>query len=112
MEHSQDFTINDIGVKSQSKREVHTVLSSEGGIFLPPISDATQKYLRAIKLGEKDHVKWSEVNVIRVPHLEGLRTKDILQWVGEKMDIDSYIPNYEYQKEPNREWFTNLVNTL
>ena len=28
------------------------------------------------------------------------------------MDIDRYIPDYEYQKEPNREWFVNLVNTL
>ena len=74
MEHNQDFTINDIGVKCRSKREVYTVLSSEGGIFLPPISDATQKYLRAIMLGDKDHVKCSEVKVIRVPHLEGLRT--------------------------------------
>ena len=44
--------------------------------------------------------------------MEGLRTKDILQWAREKMDIDRYIPDYEYQKKPNREWFTSLVNTL
>ena len=112
IEDYQYFTVNDIGVKCRSKREVYTVLSSEGGIFLPPISDATQKYLRAVMLGDKNHVKYSEVKVIRVPHLEGLRTKDILQWARERVDIDRYISDYEYQKEPNREWFVNFVNTL
>ena len=112
MEDGLDFTVNDIGIKCRSKREVYTVLSSEGGIFLPPIVDATQKYLRALMLGDKSYVKCSEVKVIRVPHLEGLRVKDILHWARERVEIDRYIPNYEYQKEPNREWFVNLVNTL
>ena len=112
MEHYQEFTINDIGTKCKSKREVYTVLSTEGGIFLPPIADATQSYLRAMLVGDKDYIKWSEVKVIKVPHLEGLRVKDILNWVRERVEIDRYIPDYDYQKEPNREWFINLVNTL
>ena len=112
MKNEQDFTVDDIGVKCRSKREVYTVLSTEGGIFLPPISDATQKYLRAIMLGDKNYVKCTTVKVVRVPHLEGLRIKDILSWARERIDIDRYIPDYDYQKEPNRELFVNLVNTL
>ena len=57
MNHGQDFIINDIGVKCRSKREVYTVLSSEGGIFINPNLDETQKYLLEIMLGEKDHAK-------------------------------------------------------
>ena len=44
--------------------------------------------------------------------MQGLRVKDILNWTRERVEIDRYIPDYEYQKEPNREWFVNLVNTL
>ena len=93
MENKQDFTVDDIGVKCRSKREVYTVLSTEGGIFLPLISDATQKYLRAIMLGDKNYVKCTAVKVVRVPHLEGLRIKDILSWARERIDIDRYIPD-------------------
>ena len=112
MEDGLNFTVNDIGVKCRSKREVYTMLSSESEIFLPPIVDATQKYLRALILGDKIYVKCSEVKVIRVPHLKGLMVKDILHMARERVDIDRYIPDYKYQKEPNRKWFVNLVNTL
>ena len=112
MEGFHEFTVNDIGTKCKSKREVYQVLSIEGGIFLPPIADATQSYLRAVLIGDKYYVKWSEVKVIKVPHLQGLRVKDILNWARERVEIDRYIPDYDYQKEPNREWFLNLVNTL
>ena len=44
--------------------------------------------------------------------MEGLRKKNILQWAREKIDVDRYIPDNEYQKESNRKWFTSLVNTL
>ena len=56
--------------------------------------------------------KWSEVKVIKVPHLQGLKVKDILNWARKRVEIDRYILDYDYQKEPNREWFVNLVNTL
>ena len=42
--------------------------------------------------------------------LRGIKIKNILLWAREKMDIDRFIPDYEYQKEQNREWFVNLVN--
>ena len=112
MEYYQEFTINDIGTKCKSKHEVYTALSTEGGIFLPPTADATQIYLRAMLMGDKDYIKWSEMKIIKVPHLEGLRVKDILNWAREIVEIDRYIPDYDYQKEPNREWFINLVYIL
>ena len=79
IENDQSFTIADIGVKYRIKCEVYTVLRSEGGIFLPAISNVSKKYLRAIILEDKNYVKYSEVKAIRVPHLEGLSVKDIQQ---------------------------------
>ena len=32
--------------------------------------------------------------------------------LGERKDLDRYIPDDDYQKEQKREWFVNLVNTL
>ena len=97
MEYEQDFTVNDIGVKLRSKREVYTVLRTKGGIFLPPISDATQNYFRSIMLGSKSYVRCTEVKVVRVTQPEGLRIKDILLWERERIDIDRYIPDYDCQ---------------
>lgn len=53
MDMFEDYNVNDVGVKCRSKREVYTVLTTEGGLYLPPMQDATQKYLRALMLGEK-----------------------------------------------------------
>ena len=36
--------------KSQNKKEVCTVLSVEEGIYLPPISNVNQKYIRWISI--------------------------------------------------------------
>ena len=42
MEKSSDLTISEVSLKARSKKEVYTVLSVEGGIYLPLISDANQ----------------------------------------------------------------------
>lgn len=42
--------------------------------------------------------------MVKVPHLEGLRVKEILAFARERADIDCFLPDYEYDKEPNREW--------
>ena len=62
--------------------------------------------------GEKLYVKTNKVVVVNVPQYEGLRVRDLLRFVGSKFDIDKYLPDYEYHKEPNREWLCNLLNTL
>ena len=41
-----------------------------------------------------------------------LTVRNILKFVLAHMNVDNYIPEYDYPKEPNREWFYNVVNTL
>ena len=112
METEDDFTVNDIGIKCRSKREVYSVLTSEGGLYLPPMPDCTQKFLRGVLIGDKSYIRCKDVRVIKVPHLDGLRVKGILSWARERIDIDRFLPEYEYDKEPSREWLCNVIHTL
>ena len=62
--------------------------------------------------GEKLYVSWKDVEVIKVPQYKGLTVSDILKFAATKTYINRYLPEYNYAKEPNREWVWNLVNSL
>ena len=53
MNMNVDFNINDLGSKCHSKHELYLVLTNEGGYYLPPMQDVTQRYLRYIMIGRK-----------------------------------------------------------
>ena len=112
MDQSNLFTINDVASKCRSKLELYNLLTSEGGMYLPPIQDATQQYIRQLMMGKKNYVKSEDIKVIKVPHYNGLTVAKILNFARNKGDIQSYLPDYKYSKEPNREWLCNLINTL
>ena len=112
MEMNVDFTIRDLAVKCRSKTELYNLLVREGSIFLPPIQDSTQKFLRELMLGDKQYINCNKVRVISVPHYKGLNVKDIIKFTRLHTNIDDYLPNYDYRKEPNRLWLCNLVNSL
>ena len=62
--------------------------------------------------GDKKYLKCNRVSVIKVPHYTGLTVKDILSFAESKTNIHEFLPDFEYDKLPNREWFCNVVNTL
>ena len=62
--------------------------------------------------GKKLHLKWSEVILTKVSQYEGLKVKDLLRFAKSKTEIDQFLPEYSYNKEPNREWLCNMINTL
>ena len=105
------FTVADIGVKYRIKCEVYTVLGSEGGIFLPAISDVSKKFLRVIIIDDKNYVKCSEEK-----QTEFLIWKDSMsntsnnEW--EKGLTLSLYSRLRIVKRANREWFVNFVSTL
>ena len=112
MEMNNQLTVNEISAKFKSKSELYNVLTREGSIYLPPKQDSTQKFLRSIIMGNKLYVKCEDVIVIKVPQYNGLHVKDILKFASTKVNIKKYLPDYNYFKEPNREWLWNIVNTL
>ena len=112
IENQNEFTIYDLAKKCRSKKELYNLLIRDGSIYLPPIQDSKQKFLRSLMFGDKDYIKWDNVRVTKIPQYKGLRVKDILLFAKPKIDIERYLPDYEYSKEPNREWLCNLVNSL
>ena len=79
------------------------MLTREGGLYLPPIKDSTQRFIRSLIRGEKEYIKCSSIKIIKVQY-KGLTVRDIIMFAKTKIDINSYLPDYEYLKEPNREW--------
>ena len=109
---NNNLTVNDLSVKFKSKIELYNVLTREGDVYLPPKQDSTQKFLRDIMLGNKLYLNCKDISVIKVPQYKELHVKDILKFAASKVNIKMYMPDYAYQKEPNREWLCNIVNTL
>ena len=112
MENKDEFTICDLSTKCRSKSELYNILIREGNIYLPPASECTQKYLRQIMNGTKEYLKWDSIKIAKIPQYKGLRVRDIISFAATKIDIYKYLPEYEYSKEPSREWLWNLVNSL
>ena len=108
----KDFTINDISLKAKSKKEVYQVLTYEGGIYLPPILDANKNYIKDIMTGKKKFLYWKQILTVKVPHIDSLSIKQVLNFAKEWTNINDYLPTYKYNKLPNRDWLWNVVNTL
>ena len=49
---------------------------------------------------------------MKVPHIKSLSIQDILSFAKEYTDLESYLPNYNYGKFPNRDWLCNAINTI
>ena len=63
-------------------------------------------------MGRKNHLKCSKIKVTNVPQYKGLAVRNILKFARSKTNIDEYLPEYDYSKEPNRSWLCNIVNTI
>ena len=112
METVESFTILDLSSKWRSKTELYNMLTREGKVYLPPKQDATQSFLREIMMGKKKYVSRENVKVIKLPQYKGLAVRDILNFANRNIHIERFLPEYDYLKDPNREWLCNIVNTI
>ena len=65
-----------------------------------------------ILTGKKKYFLSKDIMVKRVPQREHLRVKELINFASENCDIKSYLPDYDYDKELQREWLWNILNTL
>ena len=112
MEVNSEIGVKDLAIKARSKKEVYSLLVTEGGIYLPPLADAHYKYISKVIVGDKKYLKSKDVKVWQVPQIKGLKISHILEFARAKVDIDSYLFDYEYRNEPNRAWICNVINSL
>ena len=112
MQEYSEIPAQQIGLKWRSKKEVYNLLTVEGGYYLPPLADSNYKYISKVLVGDKKAIKWVDVKVCSVPHLKGLSIKELIEFSRTHFDVDTYIPDYEYDKNPNRNWIWNIINTL
>ena len=89
MELQFDFTVSDLASKWRSKTELYYVLTREGMLYLSPMKDWTQKFIWSLMRGKKECVRWSEVNIINIPHYKGLKVHDIVNFTKTKVNITS-----------------------
>ena len=112
MDPYAEILVEEVGIKSRSKKEVYDLLVTEGGLYLPPISDWHHKFISMVMVGDKKWLKSNNVKVCSVPHLDGLKISQIIEFSRQHVNIEAYLPDYEYSKYPNRDWLWNVVNSL
>ena len=112
MEFEEQLTVNEIGIKCKSKRELYKLLSVKKNLYLPPMFATNKGYLSGIMMGSKKCISCEDIRVIKVPQIEGLTTKEMLGFASSKVKIQEYLPEYDYEREHNREWLYNVIHRL
>ena len=115
---SIDF--REMALKWTTKAEVYKVLTTTGGIYLPPVDQINWDSIRDILSEEKlvslyltrEYVEWSKIKIIELPHIEGLRIPDQLEFGSKHWAFNKYMPEYEYEKYPSRKWIWNVSEFL
>ena len=112
MEEFSVILINEVALKSKSKskKDVSDLLITEGNIYLLPLWDTLYKFISQIICGEMLYLKWSEIKVCEVPHLKSLSVWVMLEFARNNTNVDEFLPDFNYQKQPNREWLWNFLN--
>ena len=57
MEKFSVISINEVSLKTKSKKEIYDLLTTEGNIYLPPRCDTHHKFISQIICGEKQYLK-------------------------------------------------------
>ena len=97
--------------KCRSKNEFYNVLSRDGNVYLLLPKIKTKSIWGLSWQLEEKKLTWDKATVIKVPQYEGLTVKDILKF-SQLHIIYLITPSYNYDKELNREWICNIVNSL
>ena len=81
--------------------------------FLPPKSQVTKDFLKAVFTGDKFLYKKKDIDYIHVSHYEELSVKNLWVELKEDATFKKYFSDeYPADRMPNRDYFFNILNTL
>ena len=63
-------------------------------------------------MGSKKYLKCSQIKVTNDHQHKGITVRNIHKFARSKTNIDEFLPEYDYSKEPCRPWLCNIVNTI
>ena len=112
MAESRAIIISEIGVKARSKKEVYMILTVEWRFYLPPMEDASQVYFNQILIGKKKYILWKNLKVFISSSCEEVESEWHIIICIKLCWYKLLLPEYNYKKDPQREWLCNIVNTL
>ena len=112
MESYEEIGINDLEIKARSKKEVYSLLVTEDGIYLLPLTDFNYKCISQVIVGERKYLRSKDITVWHFLQILGLIISQLLEFARSRVNIDSYSPDYDYKKEPNRQWVCNFINSF
>ena len=85
------MTVNEVALKSKSKKEVYDLMITMGDIYLPPLGDTHYKFISQIMWGDKPYLKCLKVKVCKVPHLKTLNVAYLIEFTKENTNIDEFF---------------------
>ena len=83
----------------------------EGGLYLPPLMDSNKEYLRGTMNGRKSFYT-SKYFGCKASSNKSLSINEILTFGKNYINIEEYLPTYNYNKFPNKEWLWNMINSI
>ena len=120
----QPVTAIEFAAKYRSKVEVYMFLTHTVKKYLPCHRTITIFFCKDIVMGRKrgKHIEVilimitaisrDDVRTINVPHYEGLRVADIIDFAMQHSEFDKYLPDGKERRQLPREFVANVAYTV
>ena len=92
----------------KKQKDVYSLLWNEWAVYLPPLNNTNHRFISQIIFEDKKYLKWANVKICTILYYDKLRISDLVNFRRTQIDIDSYLPDSEYAKLPNRQWIFNV----
>ena len=81
--------------------------------YLPPQTQVSKDFLKAVFKDEKKILKKSQVNFVHVPGWDELSVKNLWKDLKNDSTFNVYFSDkYPEEKVPNRKYFFDILNTI
>ena len=116
------ISLLEVGDKARSKAELFSLLTTEGHLYLPPYKYCSIEFIADIVEGKRKvsclsaaefnllmkALESKEVIICHLPHIKGLRTEDLVNFLVDDSQWENYLPSNYNETVLYRDWVGNL----